>query len=313
MKRTGALACCFGASIVLAGCGDGDPAAPPGGAAAGSGAASTSAGAGGGTTSGGGGSGVGGDAGQWTPIITADWELLPGSEKTSDVHTVTLDHDIYVGAIRPIAPVGTHHTVLAIGDLGAGNVIYASGVGTNPLVFPDGIGLKLPAGQSLILQLHLFNTSADTLTGTSGIEVVEIDPSALQSEADLFLPGPLDFSIPPNQTYTHTGTCTVGSTQNVFAIFPHMHQLGSHFKSTLTVGGQEKVIHDDDYAFVHQAFIPIEQVTLNAGDTVTTACTWTNTTTKTITWGESSTTEMCFSILYRYPAQNDGGFGFCTQ
>ena len=49
-------------------------------------------------------------------------------------------------------------------------------------------------------------------------------------------------------------------------------------------------------------------ITLNPGDTIDTECTWNNTTPLTIGWGESSTTEMCFSILYRYPAQADQGF-----
>jgi hypothetical protein len=35
---------------------------------------------------------------------------------------------------------------------------------------------------------------------------------------------------------------------------------------------------------------------------VKTECTYDNTTGKTVTFGESSDTEMCFSIIYRYPS-----------
>jgi copper type II ascorbate-dependent monooxygenase-like protein len=297
---------CLGLTCAL-GCGEGS--APvdtgSGGSGANGGNGATGAGASG---------GQGGDAREWTPLITGDWQLDAGTEKTHDIHSVTLGEDIYVGAIRPIAPLGTHHTVLALGGLGAGGIIYASGVDTNALEFPPGIGLKLAAGEQIILQLHLFNATGEALTGTSGIEVVRVDPADIQDEANLFLPGPMDFSIPPSQEYSHTGTCTVSQPQTVFAIFPHMHQLGSHFKATLTVGGAPQVIHDDDYTFDHQAFLPFEPVALSPGDTVTTECTWNNTTTDTIGWGESSTTEMCFSILYRYPALSDGdAFGFCNN
>ena len=240
----------------------------------------------------------------WTTLITGEWQLASGSELTSDTHTLALDHDIYIGAIRPIAPPGTHHTLLAVDGLGAGNTLYASGVGTNAIVFPEGVGLKLSAGQTLILQLHLFNVSAESISGLSGIEIVEVAPEDVEFEADILLPGPLNISIPPNQQSTESHTCTIDTTQKVFAVFPHMHQLGSHFKTTLVVGGQEQVIHDGEYTFDHQAFIPFEPIELNAGDGIKTECTWNNTTSETVTWGESSTSEMCFSIMYRYPAQN---------
>jgi hypothetical protein len=253
--------------------------------------------------------GVGGGAGlDWAALITADWQLDAGDEITSDLHFLTLDRDVYVGAIRPIAPQGTHHTVLALDSLDTNRIIYASGVGTNPIIFPEGVGLKLSAGRTVVLQLHLFNASPNAIAGTSGIEIVEVEPGAVVHEANLFLPGPFDFSIPPMQSYVHTGTCTVTSPQNVFAIFPHMHQLGTHFKTTLTVGGVPTVIHDGPYAFDHQAFIPFSPIALQPGDSITTECTWQNTYPQAVGWGESSTSEMCFSILYRYPATESQGF-----
>lgn len=279
------------------------------------------------TTAGGGGGGTGDGAGAeggnaaqgsgggtnlaWQPLMTAEWQLGPGEEITSDLHTFVLDRDMYIGGIRPIAPKGTHHTVLANGPAIMGNIIYASGVGTNPLEFPPGVGLKLHAGDELTLQLHLFNTALESLSGTSGIEVVEIAPEDIQEEADIFLPGPIDLNIAPNQVTTQSGVCTVDSEQTIFAVFPHMHQLGTHFKTTLTIGGADTVIHDGAYDFNHQAFIRFEPIQLKPGDSITTECTWNNTTQQTVGWGESSTTEMCFSILYRYPAKADQGF--CIQ
>ena len=298
-------------SVVVLGCGSADSESSSAGAGGSGSGSESGSGAASGSTSGAGASG-GGAGGElaWSTIISADWELAPGSEKTSDVHTIQLDRDVYVGAIRPIAPLGTHHTVLALEDLNVG-IIYASGVNTNAITFPEGVGLKLSAGQTLVLQLHLFNPSGEALGGTSGIEVVEVDPADVQEEADLFLPGPLGLSLPPNQQTSIVSTCTVGEPQKLFAIFPHMHQLGIHFKTTLTVGGQPTVVHDGDYTFDHQAFIPFEPIALSSGDTITTECTWNNTKSSPVGWGESSESEMCFSILYRYPAQT--GSDFCMN
>jgi hypothetical protein len=237
----------------------------------------------------------------WQPLITKSWSLAAGTENTSDIALTTLESDYTIGGIRPIAPPGTHHTVLAQGVPGLGvNIIYASGVGTNELVFPTGVGLRLSAGMLLGLQLHVFNTSDEPMEGTSGIEILHVDPSTITDEADLLLAGPVDLAIPPGPA-TITGTCTVTQRQTLFALFPHMHQLGTHFRTTLTVGGTERVIHDASYDFADQAFLPVEPVVLEPGDLITTDCTWDNSTGQTVTWGESSTTEMCFSILYRYP------------
>lgn len=239
----------------------------------------------------------------WRALVTKSWSLAPGEERTSDIAIETLAGELVVGGIRPIAPVGTHHTVLGRGGTTSSNIIYASGVGTNELRFPAGTGLRLTADTVIFLQLHIFNLTDAPIAGTSGVEVLVVEPNEVTDEVDLFLPGPTDLSIPPNKETTVTGTCTVREPQTVFALFPHMHQLGTHFKTTFTVGGVDQVIHNGGYAFDEQAFLPIGPTVMSAGDKITTECTWNNTTSQTVTWGESSTTEMCFSILYRFPTR----------
>jgi hypothetical protein len=46
----------------------------------------------------------------WSPLISKTWTLLPGEEKTSDLMIDNVDRDMYIGGMRPMAPVGTHHT-----------------------------------------------------------------------------------------------------------------------------------------------------------------------------------------------------------
>jgi hypothetical protein len=248
-------------------------------------------------------------AGGWQPLITKGWQLMPGAEKTSDIALDTLEQDVVIGGFRPLAPQGTHHTLLFRGTTGT-NAIYASGVGTNELVFPPGKGMRIPAGTAIGLQLHIYNTTDQMLTGTSGIEMLPVDPATVTDEVDMFLPGPQNLAIKPNQPTTISGTCTVKGDYAVFALFPHMHQLGTHMKTTLTVGGVERVINDAPYNFEHQAVLTFEPIQLHAGDKITSECTWMNTTGDTIGYGESSTTEMCYSILYRFPRGTDE---FCTN
>jgi hypothetical protein len=247
--------------------------------------------------------------GTWQPLVKKTWSLAPGEEKTSDLTIESVDRDLYVGGMRPLAPAGTHHTLLYRGIEGT-NMIYASGVGTGELVFPPGKGLKLTANTVLGLQLHIYNTSDGTMTGTSGVEVLELDPSTVTDEVDMFLPGPQELELPANETTTMSGSCTVTTPYQVFALFPHMHQYGTHFKTTLTVGGQERMLHDAAYDFERQTVETFEPIQLNVGDKINTECTWNNTTGNVIVDGESSDTEMCYSILYRFPRGNEE---FCND
>lgn len=252
----------------------------------------------------------GSTVGQWSELISKDWSLQPQSENENELQFLTLDRDIVVGGMRPVDPPGTHHTLLFRGLTGT-NAIYASGVGTGELIFPEGKGLKLTAGTAIGVQLHIYNTGDEVLTGHSGIEILEVDAASVTEEIDLFLPGPRGsgLQIPTGMT-TQSGTCTVGQTQTLFALFPHMHQWGVHFKTTLTVNGADQVLHDSAYDFEHQDVKTFAPITVNAGDKIKTECTYNNTTGATLTYGESSDTEMCYSLLYRYPKQNNE---FCTN
>src|SRR5262249_46625581 len=130
--------------------------------------------------------------------------------------------------------------------------IYAAGVGSEGITLPKGVGLKLPAGKTLNLGLHIYNTSTETLTGTSGMEVVAMDPKDVEYEADSALVGPFSFSLPAHEETTISRSCTVDADQTVFSLFPHMHQLGTHIKTTFTMGGVPTVVHDGAYQFNEQ-------------------------------------------------------------
>ncbi len=250
-----------------------------------------------------------GPSGEWQELIAQRWSLDPGGENTSQWQVTNLERDLVIGGMRPLAPIGTHHTLLYRG-LDTMNMVYASGVGTGELRFPEGTGFKLSAGTVLALQLHIFNQTEARLTGTSGIEFLEIDPNSVEHEVDLFLPGPKDLAIAPRAVSKAEGTCTVTQPYTIFALFPHMHQLGTHFKAKLDLATGQRVLHDAPFEFEHQAVESFEPISLEVGDTITTECTWRNDTDDVVGYGESSATEMCFSIMYRYP-RRDGEY--CTQ
>jgi hypothetical protein len=184
--------------------------------------------------------------------------------------------------------------------------IYAAALGSEGLDLPPGVALKLPKGSYLNLGLHLYNTSAEPLEGVSGMEIVRMAAADVKFEAEAALAGTFDINIPPGR-HTLSGDCKIAADQSVFALFPHMHQYGVHLKTTFTVDGVSTVVHDAPFQFAEQHQIPLHPVvSFHAGDVVSTDCTYENGTANTIKFGESSSTEMCFSVLFRYPRQSLG-------
>ena len=167
-----------------------------------------------------------------------------------------------------------------------------------------GVAMKLPAGQAVYLGLHIYNVGTKAPEGTSGLEILRVQPAEVEHEADMMLAGPLSFSLPPQQRSTVTDQCTIRSEQTAFALFPHMHQLGVHFKTSAVVGGAPMVLHDSAYSFEEQVQYPIGPLTFRPGDTIKTECTYQNDSADPVRFGESTDTEMCFSILFRYPASS---------
>jgi hypothetical protein len=259
----------------------------------------------------------------WTELVGGDWHLAANTEGYYCA-TRKVTETTYVGAFKPIAPLGTHHTVVSYGP-GTGdddpgsicsagteqpNWIYASGVGTEELILPQGVGMVLEAGQYVHINLHLFNTSDHEISGHSGVMVRKVAKGDVVHEADILLAGPAQFSIPSGQTKTITGNCPVATPETIFALFPHMHQIGRHIKSEVVrANGDRQILSDADYNFENQPFFNFDPIQLVAGDKIATSCTWDNMTDHPVSFGQSSTDEMCFSIVMRYPRQTVGAFG----
>ncbi|HEU0033494.1 MAG TPA: hypothetical protein VFQ53_22840 [Kofleriaceae bacterium] len=257
----------------------------------------------------------------WLSLLEGDWSLPPGGEGYFCVYA-TVPRELYIKAFRPLTPAGTHHTVLTrytgatpadgtvpcnVGTNGQ-SMIYGSGVGAPDFVFPDGVGLHLQAGDRLLLNLHLYNATDSTLTGRSGTLFQEATAAEVQNVAELVLAGPTIGLTVPTGVSTQQGSCQLSNVTSqpiqVFALSQHMHKLGTHMKSVISRSGQQITLQDVPYNFEQQSFQLVEpHVELQPGDTLTTFCTYDNTTGQIVRFGESSDDEMCFTDLFYYPAQ----------
>ena len=258
----------------------------------------------------------------YTPLVVGDWQMAAGNEGYYCVRATTQE-DIYIKSFKPIAPAGTHHTALSFaGTPGSDGtypckasdagfkLIFGSGLGTEEYTLPEGVAFKIPAGEQVVLNLHLYNVTDAPITGTSGIEIERIAPEDVVHEAEAIYAIDFNVSVPPGSSTT-TGKCEIDADSTIFGVFPHMHRLGSHMRGVAVHGEQETVLHDASYQFETQLNYPVTPFAMSRGDTFRYECGYTNTTGQTVRFGDSSDDEMCVMGIYRYPAT--GNVSLCLD
>jgi hypothetical protein len=182
----------------------------------------------------------------FSELLALDWELEPETEKYLCVRS-TLTQTSYLNAIQPLSPLGTHHVTLTINDQPdapdgarecdaaevAPRSLGGGGVGTKTRFLPDGVAMQLSAGNQVLLNLHLFNTSDQSLRGRSGVSIHAVDVSAVRELADGMIIGATRLDVPPGRS-TSVGRCTLDRAGTFLSVFPHMHQTGSRSRSSPT-------------------------------------------------------------------------------
>ena len=183
-------------------------------------------------------------------------------------------------------------------------------MGTPGLTFPTGTAMTLAAGTQVVLQLHMLNATAGPEQPSAIINLVGSNDTSL-TQVGLLIAGTLNISIPPHQTGVKVqGGCAAPfDMPNIFATFPHMHQLGTNIDISLTATGSKtpNVLIDKAWDFGNQGVYPATGAA-KKGDQVSVQCTYDNPSDNTVVFGESTTNEMCLGVLYYYPMA-PGGMG----
>jgi dopamine beta-monooxygenase len=184
--------------------------------------------------------------------------------------------------------------------------------GGNPLEMPPGVGLEMPAvGGFLTLENHYNNTTGVAAPDRSGVRMC-VTYTKPTNPASLTWLGTELISIPASGQGTASGTC--GSWKkngdvHIFQTIPHMHKLGTHMKTVVNrSGGAQDVLVDKPFVFNDQRAYASDTV-VHSGDTLTTTCTWQNTTSGGVSFGTSTTAEMCYNFVVYYPAHALDGIG----
>jgi copper type II ascorbate-dependent monooxygenase-like protein len=216
---------------------------------------------------------------------------------------------------------GSHHLLVtqidgaqdtAVTDCGRANLdgqVFDSQASESETAYPEGVAFAVPAGRGFRVEAHYLNAGDVPLEGAVTIEA-DVDDSGAQ----LIPAGPLlyttaDISIPPGgQRVTVTHTCTVTHDLTLFDAVSHMHRRGVAFTAT---AGATPIYQTTEYSHPQRKhFDPPLQ--LRAGDGVTFSCTYVNTGSTTIGFGQSADTdEMCALFGTYYPVP-DGADPFLS-
>jgi hypothetical protein len=299
-----------------------------GGATVGGAGGSTSSG--GATVGGAGGASTGG-AGQTGPepyrLSIVIPNVAPGEEGTQCIQTrLPNTAPVSVTKLHDTLSAGSHHFIVSA--LTAANATempltpckpFRAALQGGPLaitqrkddtvVTPPGVGYGLAANQLISLELHYINTSTEAMRVEAQTEIFPAEPGTNPQASTVLLIGTTNISIPP-QAKTSTGPRYIAMPSvldgvNYFAITGHTHSQGTGVKvssAASATAAPTSLYAPTPYEWdspVLQQLTPAVQVPSGGGFVL--QCDWQNTTSSTLTFGESALNEMCFFWAYYYP------------
>jgi hypothetical protein len=232
------------------------------------------------------------DPGNAQEVYVDGLQLVPGNHLVVHHALIYVDTDAssasWPGGISPDCGAGA--------GSGSGPLVGAWVPGSLPMETPEGVGIRLPAGARLILNMHYHAlvTGAEVDDATSLVLRWQTAPPEYVAEFQLIgapafgeiLTSP--FSIPANATghqeVVRSGVSVAGAADvRVFSALNHMHKVGVDMKSSvIRSGGQEECLlqtpaWDFNWQRLYEYDVPIEQAfQLHPGDQVSVRCTYDN-------------------------------------
>ncbi|HMJ16147.1 MAG TPA: hypothetical protein VK524_32255 [Polyangiaceae bacterium] len=185
--------------------------------------------------------------------------------------------------------------------------------GGDAYILPDDIGLSLKKYPFLVLQNHYNNETLAAGSDASGVAYCT-SPAARQNTATIVTLGTDNISIPAGASNAAaSGRCDTSVGGNglaksnrpvyIFASSPHMHKLGTKFRTTHTRGGQAlpDISNIGTWVFDKQHKFGLPRVEYRPGDSMVTTCNYANPTPFGVNFGPGTIQEMCYDFVMAYP------------
>jgi hypothetical protein len=195
---------------------------------------------------------------------------------------------------------------------GGAELVAGWAIGGCSTTYPKDVGLSLPDSGTLMIQWHHFNSTGSPQPDGSKVQICTVPAGSREHKAGLTFLGTETIDIAPGSPGDATTTCTnnSGGPITILGFTPHMHTIGSNMRSVINkAGGEDIEIFNKPFVFDQQInYMLSSPYVLEAGDSITTTCSWMNNTTAPVSFGQSTKAEMCyqFTVAYPYGALNNG-------
>jgi hypothetical protein len=188
-------------------------------------------------------------------------------------------------------------------------------IGGCTTTYPDNVGVHLPSSGAIMVQWHHYNNTGAQAMDGSAVQICVVPEGEREHKAGLTFLGTETMTVPAGQMASAGGTCLNDSSGpiTILGFTPHMHTIGIHMQSEVTraAGGAVDNVFDLPFQFDYQTnYMMNPPVVLQPGDSIKSTCTYQNMGSSTVSFGQSTTQEMCyqFAVAYPYGALNNGVF-----
>jgi hypothetical protein len=182
------------------------------------------------------------------------------------------------------------------GSLGAhpgSELLHGWAPGANDIYYDADLGQEMQGGIAYVLETHHNNTTGKAAPDSTGVRI------CVTPDEPKFVAGVTWLGTDLINGTTASGVCDPTSNEPIHLLGtnPHMHIKGSHMSVILTrANGKVVTLHDAPFSFNDQRSYGLD-TTVMPGDTIKTTCTYS----EPASFGESTTSEMCYAFTLAYP------------
>lgn len=256
-------------------------------------------------------------------IFTPDIEIAAGQEVTYRYITRYQGPEVGVKRWQSKMAQGSHHAILyfqpstQVPDgtveegacLGAGipQWMYSTQTPDNEAVMPSGVGMTVPTGTVMCVEMHYLNASDASIFGGVTINGEAYPQGTTYQRAAAYVTYNTQINIPPMSAGEAGGSCAVPSGAKFFGLSTHVHKQGT---LTRVRDGAATLFESTDWE--HPGTVNWGEPTFyEFSGTLDYHCSYQNNTTRTVTEGNSAEfDEMCMAVGYFFPAT---GPKFCIN